>query len=336
VKCVACQQTFRFSFTARAHLRFRCKQLSRDDTSFTLLSTDSKVKDTDDNAKNNNSMTSLYTPTESVESIKPPLKRRHTSGDNDNPGVTKIPCHATDKISPQTHGNVTPGDEDGGMTSAFRKVTSITGLSPPAHLPLSPSNVFPPLVTSANFSPLHECVQSMLTPYTSLPTPRTALLDVMLASKLPPDNISELLKLTSDSGSMVGTTSARALSAQWPLTTGQFTANRLRAILPFYRPANPMVEKMLHTNPAAAAAGTFPSLNLSQNWCAKCNASFRMTSDLVYHMRSHHSREHDTVAMGTTRKKRDDKLTCEFCGEIFRERHHLTRHMTSHAEIRHA
>jgi len=63
----------------------------------------------------------------------------------------------------------------------------------------------------------------------------------------------------------------------------------------------------------------------SQNVCAKCNLSFRMTSDLVYHMRSQHRRETDPV-----RQKRQEKLRCPVCGENFRERHHLTRHMTSH------
>ncbi|CAM1321822.1 Uncharacterised protein g7903 [Pycnogonum litorale] len=62
----------------------------------------------------------------------------------------------------------------------------------------------------------------------------------------------------------------------------------------------------------------------TENWCAKCNATFRMTSDLVYHMRTHHKQ------MDRCRKKRDEKLKCAICNESFRERHHLTRHMTSH------
>jgi len=117
-----------------------------------------------------------------------------------------------------------------------------------------------------------------------------------------------------------------------------------RVPLPFvYRAPNPVVDKMLSlfgsaaAVAAAAAAGpaaggplaattAFPSLNLAQNWCAKCNTSFRMTSDLVYHMRSHHKREFDPV-----KRRKDDKLRCDVCGESFRERHHLTRHMTSHS-----
>lgn len=75
--------------------------------------------------------------------------------------------------------------------------------------------------------------------------------------------------------------------------------------------------------PPSLAALTFPQTN----WCAKCNATFRMTSDLVYHMRSHHK---PSSASDPIRKKREEKLRCNICGETFRERHHLTRHMTSH------
>ncbi|XP_016323179.1 PR domain zinc finger protein 8-like [Sinocyclocheilus anshuiensis] len=65
-----------------------------------------------------------------------------------------------------------------------------------------------------------------------------------------------------------------------------------------------------------------------QNWCAKCNLSFRMTSDLVFHMRSHHKKEFAAEAL--VRWRREEKLTCPICHEYFRERHHLSRHMTSH------
>ncbi|CAH1794754.1 unnamed protein product [Owenia fusiformis] len=92
---------------------------------------------------------------------------------------------------------------------------------------------------------------------------------------------------------------------------------------------NPMVEKLLNGIPVGPTplvpASLQGTVGLLQNWCAKCNATFRMTSDLVYHMRSHHKGEGDIV-----KKKRDDKLRCTTCGETFRERHHLTRHLTSH------
>lgn len=74
---------------------------------------------------------------------------------------------------------------------------------------------------------------------------------------------------------------------------------------------------------------TFTSFGVSvQNWCAKCNLSFRMTSDLVFHMRSHHKKEFASECQ--VRRRREEKLTCPICHEYFRERHHLSRHMTSH------
>ncbi|XP_023719105.1 serine-rich adhesin for platelets [Cryptotermes secundus] len=95
-------------------------------------------------------------------------------------------------------------------------------------------------------------------------------------------------------------------------------------------------------NPAAAAAAavvsasllppSFAALSLpAQNVCAKCNISFRMTSDLVYHMRSHHKGDH--INSDIMRRRRDqEKLKCPVCSESFRERHHLTRHMTAHQD----
>lgn len=79
--------------------------------------------------------------------------------------------------------------------------------------------------------------------------------------------------------------------------------------------------------PPSLVALTLPA----QNVCAKCKISFRMTSDLVYHMRSHHKGEH--VTADTARRRREqDKLRCPVCNETFRERHHLTRHMTAHQD----
>ncbi|CAG9864742.1 unnamed protein product [Phyllotreta striolata] len=59
--------------------------------------------------------------------------------------------------------------------------------------------------------------------------------------------------------------------------------------------------------PPSLAALSLPA----QNICAKCNISFRMTSDLVYHMRSHHKND----APDAGRKKREDKLKCPVCAE---------------------
>lgn len=91
----------------------------------------------------------------------------------------------------------------------------------------------------------------------------------------------------------------------------------------------------LMANPAAAILSTLlpPTLAAfslpAQNVCAKCSISFRMTSDLVYHMRTHHKSE---TATDPNRRKREEKLKCPVCNESFRERHHLTRHMTAHQD----
>lgn len=105
---------------------------------------------------------------------------------------------------------------------------------------------------------------------------------------------------------------------------------------PFAAVPQPELPRIVQ-NPAAAAilstlipptlASTFTLT--AQNVCAKCNISFRMTSDLVYHMRSHHKSE---VSADPNRRKREEKLKCPVCQESFRERHHLTRHMTAHQD----
>lgn len=48
--------------------------------------------------------------------------------------------------------------------------------------------------------------------------------------------------------------------------------------------------------PSLAALATYPMFN----WCAKCNASFRMTSDLVQHMRTYHKRRKTAVSSEST------------------------------------
>lgn len=95
-------------------------------------------------------------------------------------------------------------------------------------------------------------------------------------------------------------------------------------------PVNPLI-----ANPAAAILSTLLPSTIAafslpaQNVCAKCSISFRMTSDLVYHMRTHHKSE----SIGDpNRRKREEKLKCPVCNESFRERHHLTRHMTAHQD----
>ncbi|KAJ8915642.1 hypothetical protein NQ315_003426 [Exocentrus adspersus] len=87
---------------------------------------------------------------------------------------------------------------------------------------------------------------------------------------------------------------------------------------------NPAAAILTSLLPPSLAALSLPA----QNVCAKCNISFRMTSDLVYHMRSHHKSESTDM----NKRRREEKLKCPVCAESFRERHHLTRHMTAHQD----
>ncbi|CAL8096991.1 unnamed protein product [Calicophoron daubneyi] len=150
---------------------------------------------------------------------------------------------------------------------------------------------------------------------------------------------------------------------------------------------NPLVEHLLQKLSqqleTPSLTTDYPLSNMSpvQNWCARCSVTFRLTSDLVQHMRTHHnntitnngsknrsatknreklSESHfgdsedsdtdlnsnleltdlplnvmpesvrQTTAEDPLINPRPGQLTCKLCGEIFRERHHLTRHMTSH------
>jgi hypothetical protein len=123
--------------------------------------------------------------------------------------------------------------------------------------------------------------------------------------------------------------------------------------------------------PSLAELNQMISSQVIQNWCAKCNTYFRLTSDLVYHMRTYHRKDtpndqnhlsskscssssssswssassaSSISSVDSCRLKstpNDDKvsiasiyhvkqLKCDICNEVFKEKHHLSRHMTSH------
>ncbi|XP_059395877.1 PR domain zinc finger protein 8 [Carassius carassius] len=94
----------------------------------------------------------------------------------------------------------------------------------------------------------------------------------------------------------------------------------------------PKTSHLLHPHTNRLQSLLTPSLSSLglpfQNWCAKCNISFHLTSDLVQHMRSHHKR---ALSDERESRHRDERLKCPVCNETFRERHHLSRHMTSHS-----
>lgn len=100
-------------------------------------------------------------------------------------------------------------------------------------------------------------------------------------------------------------------------------------------PINPWLMAIHHLSQSSSTA----ALANASNWCAKCSIQFRLTSELVHHIRVHHATRrhyhHQLSNEFSTRKILNNSsstmtLTCQICYETFRERHHLTRHMTSH------
>lgn len=101
---------------------------------------------------------------------------------------------------------------------------------------------------------------------------------------------------------------------------------------------NPWLMALHHLSQSSSTA----ALANASNWCAKCSIQFRLTSELVHHIRVHHAtrrnyhHHHHQISTDTTPRKTftnspsSMNLTCHICYETFRERHHLTRHMTSH------
>ena len=289
----------------------------------------------------------------SEESSLSSPKRRALSispkSDGSEDSVT-VPQTVLTKLSPSSR----PEDNDQEEArSAFQRVDrqkKFQEEAPPAPsslggnrglLPSAPRHM-PPVPTSTILTPnpmnMSDRSRLMPHPYQVLPSLAGAQTQLPMALQTKMGLSSRLMCAGGANENSPLTDISRAgLSDVQMFSAKQFENNNVHPKLPFpgdlhalpqgvpyvYRSPNPMVDRMLNAVPR----GPIPaSLGVAQNWCAKCNATFRMTSDLVYHMRSHHKREFDPV-----KKKRDDKLRCDVCGETFRERHHLTRHMTSHA-----
>ncbi|XP_042858726.1 PR domain zinc finger protein 8-like [Penaeus japonicus] len=264
------------------------------------------------------------------------------------------PARASSSPAPST-----PPREDAAPGSAFTKVTRSQG-SPPPLPPFSAastldalSSAWPP--ASASFSAVSSLLGSTksLAPLLAAP----GLLPPGLAPFLPPaaapdrlnnNLVEEYLKSqhqlldakASGAELSAGEALSRLRSSMYPADPYKLPFSSLS--YPLSAPPHAEAGKLSSAAAAAAAAAPFvpqpsvsaimpPSLTSlalsTQNVCAKCNISFRMTSDLVYHMRSQHKREPDPY-----KKRRNEKLKCSYCGESFRERHHLTRHMSAHQD----
>lgn len=260
-------------------------------------------------------------------------------------GLKVSPPAVTDSPVPSSppRDDVTPG-------SAFTKVTRSQASSPPHFSAAATtldtlSSAWPPV--SASFSAVSSLLNSgkSLAPLLAAP----GLLPPGLVPFLPPaapdrlnnNLVEEYLKSqhqlmdsklggdlsASEALSRLRSTMYPADHYKLPFTTLSYplstpppadAATKLGAAAPFL--SQPSVSALMPPSLMSLTQAT-------QNVCAKCNISFRMTSDLVYHMRSQHKREADPY-----KKRRNERLKCSICNESFRERHHLTRHMSAHQD----
>lgn len=106
---------------------------------------------------------------------------------------------------------------------------------------------------------------------------------------------------------------------------GAPTLRLKRATAPTPTPSSPATVSWTLLPPTFLSLGVCP-----QNWCAKCNAPFRLTSDLVLHMRSHHKKDRARPDLRPG-ELGDAGLACPVCHERFREPHHLSRHVAAHS-----
>lgn len=209
--------------------------------------------------------------------------------------------------------------------SAFSKVTQIINVDSPVPPPMSPdqlscSSASPPI----SYSPPSTNFRSDYPPFMNA----SAFQAINQPGYSPQSKSKQMLYR----GNHLNTTSNNNNSSeQGYLQAFQFNAANHHAAAFMSQP-----EQFIR-NPAAAILSTLLPTTLgalslpAQNVCAKCNISFRMTSDLVYHMRSHHKNEY---TQDPNRRKREEKLRCPVCSESFRERHHLTRYVSANFHLK--
>lgn len=359
--CSKCHETFLYPNCLRAHIRFRCK----------YRQAKLAVAANTDQTNNRKRFTNETTSAQSQQDVSPrndhdaklPSKRKRVDDaiDTSSPlkrsrtGITSQP-EVENRLRAPTPIN---GVENSAAVdaSAFQRV----------QLPPSPTSgptlvtSQTPAATSGGVNLAADGAGLFLFPGLVGAAPRALPVGLAVAERMPTGFLADIApneahpvnglnnnNNNNDDNDNTNRNKMAAGGGNGGLAMVQRADPRMPALPFVYRaPSNPVIDKMLNlfgsaaAVAAAAAAGagvtpaagggplaatSFPSLNLAQNWCAKCNTGFRMTSDLVYHMRSHHKREFDPV-----KRRKDDKLRCEVCGESFRERHHLTRHMTSHS-----
>ncbi|XP_053379449.1 uncharacterized protein LOC123562157 [Mercenaria mercenaria] len=353
--CDKCGEKFRYIFPLMAHLRFRCTKVagSQYSSNISLSPTASHSNSagesgTDKLAMNKDSKglkRSLETDPIDLQRKKLFLETREENNNEQTPGTSHEKSTSPGSIN--AIGQTAVRD----IGSAFRKVEKSfvrENISPVEDIQLSNKHSHSLNETKMTLHKEHEIIARHLYNKGMLPQSSVtnglpvglgmlspgwmAPVSSVAHSYLDPRVYSERVQVSAVNKpqmvSPVGNINQEAIRnlQNGDMFSKQMLMEQLRkSHLPFMPTANPMVEKILQTATPTMVQRPIQPVSLAQNWCAKCNATFRMTSDLVYHMRSHHKREFDPI-----KKKREDKLQCNVCKETFKERHHLTRHMTSH------
>jgi len=345
--CSSCGERFRYVYSMLAHVRFRCTRLSSPVASSPRAGSIRELPSPSD----------AYASDSSDASDRRSLKRKSDSDVDVEDHVPKVVCveENNNETATSSHRSPSPTHDNSDVGSAFRKVerTNPNILSSPipgdSVSSASSSRLSDVFVSAAPSGLVKQFYNKSLVPSNAMSTRFLGVgFGMMMPNWMIPKSVGQSYMDTrmyserfqtahvSKSDIMQSLPSPMTVLTQdairsFPngeMLSKQILMEQLRkSQLPCMQTGNPMVEKLLQTSTTPAMLQRpIQQLNLAQNWCAKCNATFRMTSDLVYHMRSHHKREFDPI-----KRKRDDKLQCDVCKETFKERHHLTRHMTSHS-----
>ncbi|XP_072292915.1 zinc finger protein 488 [Eucyclogobius newberryi] len=325
-KCARCSQVFEHEYPFLAHCRFLCSHMSPDYTKhmvhsisrrthkvtdFHNIARDLEQKNKLEAALNVSPKKRKYEDTLYHKSFKAVLLEKTNISNDANittygqpavaaPSADKSGCKKDDGLDTKTSAQLETGESSNSSAFSFIRSNTHGEMKSAFCKPLKrtfPLNIAPPAASSG--------VEDMTAPVAS----SRALMGYNLMTS-----------------SVLNTDVHRSLSSAVALNSAFHYApehwSRSIGTVHLHSKSSP---------PASLTAlpPTFTSFGVSvQNWCAKCNLSFRMTSDLVFHMRSHHKKEF--AAESQVKRRREEKLTCPICHEYFRERHHLSRHMTSH------
>lgn len=235
---------------------------------------------------NNNNDTEIYVNSEYTSALKS-NEERYSSG--------SMNSTISDKSEPEVLESELP-------RSAFSKVTQINIVESPAPPPLSPdqlscSSASPPISyspPSANFRPeyAHFSNSSAFQAINHGFSSQSKYSRFLYRGNLTSTNNQNIHNSTLDGHLQAFKFGTHAAACTLMTQPEQFSRIPAAAILSSLLPT------------------TLGALSLpAQNVCAKCNISFRMTSDLVFHMRSQHTAKN---VQDPNRRKREEKLKCKF------------------------